>query len=441
MRQARGDTYRYNKQRSNALTPLNSGILKTTTMKDHFQSGVLIALLLTTHSLHAENWPAWRGTDGRAVSSDRNLPVKWSGSENILWKTPLPEAGNSTPIVWEERVFITQAFDGGKTRSLICFDRATGKKLWQHDIAYPHKETANRQNPFCSGSPTTDGKLVYASFGSAGIVACDFSGKSVWSRNLGELAHIFGPATTPVLYKHLLIIHRGPGEPTHIVALDKWTGETVWNTSEVGKNHKLYGSWSTPVIYRVDDRDEFALSMPGQLKGYDPLTGKELWRCDGLGPSNYPDTAIGEGVLLGVSGFNKSMMAVRMGGRGDITETHRLWHVPVTQQRVGSGIVHQGYLYVANATGIAECIGVKTGKVIWKERLGGKLWGSLLLADGKFYVNNLAGDTFILAASPQFKLLATNRLEESLYAALAASDGQLFIRTYKHLYCVGKRRP
>jgi outer membrane protein assembly factor BamB len=283
--------------------------------------------------------------------------------------------------------------------------------------------------------------LVYASFGSAGIVACDFSGKKVWSRDLGKLAHIFGPATTPVLYKNLLITHRGPGDPTHIIALNKLTGETMWDTPEVGNNDKLYGSWSTPVFYRVGDRDEFALSMPGQLKGYDPQTGKELWRCAGLGPSNYPDTAVGDGVLLGVSGFRKSMMAVRMGGSGDITKTHRLWHVPLTQQRIGSGIVYQDHLYVANATGIAECIEVKTGKVVWKERLGGNLWGSLFLANEKLYVSNLDGDTHVFAASPQFKLLATNKLEETLYAALAASDGQLFVRTYKHLYCIGKRQP
>ncbi len=140
-----------------------------------------------------------------------------------------------------------------------------------------------------------------------------FSGKVVWSRDLNKLEHIFGPATTPVLYHDLLIIHRGPGVPTHIVALNKRSGETVWDTPEAGKNDQLYGSWSTPVIFRAGDHDEFALSMPGELKGYDPLTGKELWRCEGLGPSNYPDTAIGPDVLIGVSGFRKSMLAVRMG--------------------------------------------------------------------------------------------------------------------------------
>lgn len=399
-----------------------------------------VTLCLLTGITGAENWPAWRGASGIGVSSEEHLPTRFSQSENVFWKAPLSEPGNSTPIVWDDRVFLTCPKDGGKIRSLMCFDRSDGQRLWEHDVAYPHQETAHRDNPFCSGSPTTDGNLVYASFDSAGVVACDYAGKVVWQRDLGKLTHVFGPASTPVLYKHLLIIHRGPGEPTHIIALDKRTGKTVWDTPEKGINDKLYGSWSTPVIYRTGDHDEFALSLPGTLKGYDPLTGKELWKCDGLGPSNYPDTAVGEGVLIGVSGFQKSMLAVRMGGRGDITGDQRLWHVERTQQRIGSAVVRDGYLYVSNAPGIAECIEIQTGKTVWKERLGGNLWGSMLLAGDRLYVSNTQGEIFILAASPQYRLIAKNAMQEHIKASLAPSDSQLFVRTYEHLYCLGQRR-
>lgn len=402
-------------------------------------TGALVCCCLA-QSAAAANWPAWRGPQGNGVCHESQLPTRFGPTENVTWKAPLPQAGNSTPIVWDDRVFVTCPIDGGKIRSLMCFDRRSGKELWRHEVAYPHTETIHSDNTFCAGSPTTDGKLVYASFDSAGVVACDFSGKVVWSRDLSQLAHIFGPAATPVLYKNLLIIHRGPGEPTHIIALDKLTGETVWDTPEAGKNHQLYGSWSTPVIYRAGDHDEFALSMPGELKGYDALTGKELWRCDGLGPSNYPDTAIGDDVLIGVSGFSKSMMAVRMGGRGDITTTHRLWHVAATPQRIGSGVVLDGHLYVSNAIGIAECIEVATGKTVWKERIDGDLWGSILLAGDRLYVGNTQGKIFILAASPTFQRIAENDMGEPMKAALAPSDGQLFIRTYENLYCVGQRQ-
>ena len=401
--------------------------------------GLLVLMGMVT-SVHGDNWPAWRGPKGDGISLEANLPTHFDADKNVLWKTSLPGPGNSTPIVWGGRVFVTCATENGKVRSLLCLDRQTGRVRWQHRAVYPQEETAHRDNPYCSGSPTTDGSLVYASFDSAGVVACDFSGKVVWKRDLGQLKHVFGPSSTPVLYKDLLIVHRGPGDPTHIVALDKRTGETVWNTPETGIDDKLYGSWSTPVIYQVDGRDEFALSMPGELKGYDPRTGKELWKCAGLGPSNYPDTAVGAGVLIGVSGFQKSMMAIRMGGRGVIAEKDRLWHVEKTQQRIGSGVVKSGYLYLSNAPGIAECVEVATGKTVWKERLGGNLWGSVLCAGERLYVANTEGKIFVMSAAPEFRLIATNDLAEHIKAAIAPSDGQLFVRTYEHLYCVGRRR-
>ena len=405
---------------------------------------VLSVLLLGfcfIRSAPADNWPAWRGASGTGIAHELSLPTEFSSTDNVTWKVPLPDPGNSTPIVWQDHVFVTCSIDAGKTRSLMCFNRRTGTLRWQYDVACPFEETGHQHNPFCSGSPVSDGHLVYASFGSAGVVACDFSGALVWHRDLGRLAHVFGLATTPVLYNHLLLIHRGPGEPTHIVALDKNTGQTVWNTTETGKNHRLYGSWSTPVIYRAGDHDEFVLSMPGQMKGYDPLNGKELWRCDGLGPSNYPDTAVSDGVLIGISGFRKSMMAVRVGGLGDITATHRLWHVEKTQQRIGSGVVQDGYLYVSNEPGICECILVKTGETVRKVRLSGNLWGSMLLAGEHLYVSNIQGDVFVLTASPDMEVISRNAMKEQIKAAIAASDGQLFIRTWENLYCVGQRQP
>ncbi|MFN0056089.1 MAG: PQQ-binding-like beta-propeller repeat protein [Planctomycetales bacterium] len=399
-----------------------------------------LVICAVSHRAPAADWPAWRGPHGDGICTEADLPLHFDSTDGVVWKAALPQAANSTPVVWDDRVFVTSPRDQGKVRSLICFDRASGTPLWQHDVPFAEVETYHRDNTLCAGSPTTDGRLVYASFDSAGVVACDFSGKVVWSRDLGKLAHVFGPATTPVLYQDLLIVHRGPGEPTHIVALNKQTGETVWDTPEVGKNHQLYGSWSTPMFYRAGDHDEFALAMPGELKGYDPLTGKELWRCEGLGPSNYPDVAVAPEVLIGVSGFQKSMMAVRKGGRGDVTATHRLWHVADTQQRIGSGVVRAGHLYVANAPGIAECIDITSGKSVWKERLGGDLWGSMLLAGDRLYVGNNQGKIFVLAAATTFEKLAENDMGESMKAALAPSDGQLFVRTYQNLYCIGERR-
>ncbi len=388
----------------------------------------------------AANWPAWRGPNGDGVSVERELPTQWSSTKNVTWKTPLPGEGNSVPIVWDDRIFVTCPIDGGKIRSLLCFDRNSGRKLWDVKIPYPAKETTHGDNPFCSGSATTDGRLVYASFGSAGVIACDFDGCIVWHRQLGKLTHVFGQATTPVLYNDLVIVHRGPGDPTHIVALDHKTGSTVWDRPERGKNDNLFGSWSTPVIVRVGNHDELIVSLPEEIKGFDPRTGTQLWRCGGLGTEVYTMPTVGKNLVVGISGHRGPAMGVRLGGKGDVTETHRLWLTPRNQQRVGCGIVHNGYLFVSNATGIAECIDAQTGKLLWRERLGGTLWGSMLLAGEKLYVGNQQGEIFVLDAAPQFRLIAKNVLGEHVKAAPAPSDGQIFIRTYQNLYCIGRRQ-
>ncbi len=242
-----------------------------------------------------------------------------------------------------------------------------------------------------------------------------------------------------MLYKNLVIVHRGPGEPTHIVALDKTTGKVVWKTDQRAKNHNLYGSWSTPLIHRVGDHDELIVSMPEEIKGFDPNSGKELWRCAGLGTEVYTMPTLGDNLIVGISGHNGPAMAVRPGGTGDVTESHRLWVTPRNAQRVGSGVIHNGYLYVSNATGIVECIEAKTGKLVWKERVGGTLWGSMLLANNNLYVSNQQGEIFVFDSGPKFHLIAKNDMQEHMKAALSPSDGQLFIRTHKTLYCIGQR--
>ena len=395
--------------------------------------------------LLAENWPAWRGADGSGVSREKNLPLTWSAAKNVRWKVPLPEGCNSTPIVWGHRVFITQGLNGGKRRAVIAFHRDTGKKLWQRELPCAVKETTHRQNPPCSASPITDGQAVYAHLGSSGVVAFDLAGKQLWHRDLGPVLHRWGNGGSPVLYKNLLIIFHGPGTPSKLMALDKRTGKTVWTSQETPINSPIFGSWSTPVILK-GKRDELVFPLPGAkikgngwFKGYDPATGKALWQCDGLGTEIYamPVVAPGGGFVVGISGHNGPTMAVRPGGKGNVTATHLLWRTQQKNpQRVGSGIIAAGRLYLANANGTLDCLNAMTGELHWKERLGGNLWGSMLLAEGRLYLSSFDGNTFVVRAGEKFELLAENKLAEPLYAAPAASQGALFLRTYKHLYCI-----
>ncbi len=400
---------------------------------------------------HAADWPAWRGPNNNGITPE-SAPLTWSRTDNVRWKVALPGPGNSTPIIWGDHVFLTQALDGGKRRALIAFQRGDGKKLWQHELPCSTIETTHKQNPPCSASPVTDGQAVYAHFASAGVVACDLQGKELWRRDLGPVLHRWGNGGSPILYKDLLIITHGPGEPTFLIALDKWTGKTVWQREELAINSPVFGSWGTPMIVKVNGRDEmvmpFASALPsktgspfgeGEFKGYNPATGKELWTCKGLGSEIYamPIVSAKHDLIVGISGHNGPLLAIKPGGQGDVTKTHTVWRqVEKNPQRIGCGVIHEGRLYLANAPGTVECLDAKTGNLIWKERVGDNLWGSLLVAKDRLYVSGYDGTTYVLAAGPKFELLARNELKEEMYAAPAVSNGELFLRTYEYLYCI-----
>ncbi|MBI2808925.1 MAG: PQQ-binding-like beta-propeller repeat protein [Planctomycetes bacterium] len=405
----------------------------------------LVALFLNCTLLHADNWPAWRGPSGDGVSTERKLPLNWSATQNVRWKVALPEPCNSTPIVWGRHIFVTQGLDGGKRRALIALDRADGKKLWQKELPCDFLETSHRDNPPCSASPVTDGEAVYAWFASAGVVAYDFKGKQLWHRDLGPIKSRWGNGSSPILYKDSLIVFHGPGAPkSFLTALDKRTGKTLWTSQETAIDSPIFGCWSTPILARVSGREELILPLPGDrikgdgyFKAYDPDTGKVLWTCEGLGNEIYamPTINAKRDLVVAISGHNGPLLAVKPGGAGVVAPAWR--QAGKNPQRVGSGVFHQGHFFLANATPpTIECLDAASGKTIFKERLEGNLWGSLLLADGRLYVSSLEGETFVLAAGPKFQLLARNKLGERLYAAPAVSNGEIFLRTHQNLYCI-----
>jgi outer membrane protein assembly factor BamB len=394
----------------------------------------------------AEDWPAWRGPEGDGRSTARDLLAKWDRTTNVRWKVPLPEEGNSSPIVWNNRVFLTQAINHGRRRAVLCFDRADGKLLWQKETPYEDKEETHATNPYCSASPVTDGERVIASLGSAGLVCYDFLGKQLWHKDVGALDHIWGNASSPILYEDLAILWCGPGRRQFLLAVDKSSGRTVWEHDEPGGNRgddpsKWRGSWSTPIVIKVVDHDELILGVPDKLKAFDPRTGKELWSCAGLGPLVYTSPVQADGIVVAMSGYHGPAMAVRAGGRGDVTATHRLWRqTDGIPQRIGSPVIVGEHVYMVNEPGTAQCFELKTGKELWgKERVGDNPWGSLVAADGKLYVTDHSGTTIVLAADPKFKVIAKNPLNEPVRASAAVSNGEIFIRTYKHLWCIGSK--
>ncbi|MFN0127170.1 MAG: PQQ-binding-like beta-propeller repeat protein [Verrucomicrobiales bacterium] len=419
---------------------------------------LLTSLLLAGAPASAENWPGWRGPAGTGVANEPNLPLHWGPKQNLLWRTALPERGNSTPIVWGERVFVTQAVAKERRRELLCFDRATGRLLWQQGATVETDEPTHETNPQGSSSPVTDGERVIAWFGSAGVFCYDFTGKELWRRDLGRPVHIWGWGSSPALHGNLCYLSFGPGEPSFLVALDKTSGKEVWRVAEPnadsgekkpGQEKALWvGSWSTPLVIKAGGREELILTWPKRVVAFEPATGRELWHCEGLNPLVYtsPLYEPSKEILVAMGGYSGMALAVKAGGAGNVTESRRLWHQEKTRQRIGSGVIHDGHIYILNDPGIAECFELETGKLIWEERLRGPSakgdnWSSMVLADGKLYAINQGGDAFVLKASPNFKMLAVNSLGEATIASMAASNGELFIRTHEALWCFREGKP
>lgn len=413
-----------------------------------------LALLFFASTAHGENWPNWRGPEGLGISGEARLPLHWSPSENVRWKAKLPERGNSTPIVWGRRIFLSQPLEQDNKRTLMCVDRADGKTLWQAGTVYAAAEPTHRTNPYCSASPVTDGQRVIAWFGSAGVFCYDFNGKQLWHRDLGVQEHEWGYAASPAIHGDLCFVNFGPGTNEFVVALDKHTGREVWRyeipqptPEQVKRDDGLRGSWSTPLVIRTGGREELILTLPEQVVALDPPTGKMLWTCDGLGSLVYTSPMWGNGILVALGGYHRACLAVKPGGSGDVTGDLRLWHQPKSGLLLGSGVIHQRHFYVSDMQGVAQCVDIATGKPVWRERLEASAgdnatWSSMILtADERLYVLNQAGDTFVLKASPQFELLATNPLGEMTNSSIVISDGQLFIRTHEHLWCIGPENP
>jgi len=576
------------------------------------------------------NWPSWRGPDGSGVSPEKNLPLKWSDKENVSWRVELPGPGNSSPIVWGERVFVSQFVAAEKRRTLMCFDRGSGKLRWQSGVTYTENEQTQESNPYCAGTPATDGERVYVCFGSPGVYAYDLDGKEAWHRDLGKLNHMFGTAVSPIVRGDLCILNFGPDDKARLVALNKKTGQTVWEAeppqpdeserqqemrgfggpggpggrggfgpgmilapqmltqgdksgdqkltkeefsaladawfdkldsqkagqlsqeqfierlSEIlppppgdagpgggrggrgggpgrfagpglftatdmdkdgsltrselkstfekwavewdsekvgalnedklreglnaalprpnfggpggpgggrgpgggGRGGNPGGSWSTPITVKADGHDELIVSYPFRLVALDPKTGRQLWFSKGLGGTIYATPLWGEGKLVAMSGGmgGGKAVAIKPGGSGDVTESQRVWQLDRVKSAFGSGVIHEGYYYTISDQGIAECSELASGKSLWQERLSGpgaqtSSWSSMLLADGKIYVPNKSGDVFVLRAAPKFEVIAANSVNEPTNASLAASDGELFLRTDKALWCLANSKP
>lgn len=409
-------------------------------------ASVSLALTPSTRGA-AGDWSRFRGADGQGQAGSQKPPAEWGPDRNVQWKIALPGPGGSSPAVHGERVFVTCYSGyavpgnppgelGALRRHLLCLNRTDGRLLWTRDIPAEQPEQDKvRDHGYASSTPFVDAERVYVFFGKSGVFAFDHDGKEEWRAKVGDGIHGWGSASSPVVHKDLLIVNAAV-ESESLVALEKATGRERWRAGGMKE------SWNTPILAPAPDgRQELVVAVLGKVLGFDPDSGQPLWSCaTGIGWYMVPSLVHDRDTVYCIGGRTGGSLAVRTGGRGDVTASHRRWTLN-KGSNVPSPLLHDGHLYWFHENlGIAYCAEAATGRVVYEERLpkAGPIYASPLLADGRIYAITRNGIGFVLAAQPRFELMARNELgDRSSFDASPAADGdRLLVRSDRFLYCI-----
>jgi outer membrane protein assembly factor BamB len=433
--------------------------------------------LLAAAPAPAESWPQWRGPSSRGVSSESGLPVTWSATENIAWKAALAGLGTSSPITWEDRVFVTSQVgdapvargdshprlarddrslavrehaiggerdaahqNAGVFLAVEAFRASNGERLWQYraEAAGPLPENHEKHN-LATPTPVSDGERVYAWFGNGQVFALDNAGKLVWTRHLGleygSFLNQWGHGSSPVLYNDLLILLVDHMPNAYLLALDKRTGKERWKVDRGGERV----SHSTPLVVPGPKGDEMIVNSSERIDAYDPSNGKLLWHAGGERQTPIPTPVFHDGLIYMTRGYrNSDYLAIRPGGRGDVSASHILWRGPGAGSYVPSLVHYQGLLYMTNEVGVVTCADAATGASVWRQRLGGVFFASPVAADNKIFMVSETGETFVLEAGREPRVLARNDMGERLIASPAIANGRLLLRSDRTLFAIGE---
>ena len=410
---------------------------------------LFVALIALPMSTRAENWPGFRGPTGQGISTEKGLPTEWSSTTNIAWKTEIPGEGWSSPVIYGDRVFVTTSVDAGVSCRVFCLKRQTGEVLWNREVIQQTPKRKEKRNSYATPTPVTDGKQVYVAFGDGTVAALSMKGDLVWTNRDFKYYSQHGLGVSPRLYRDLVIIPfdwssegedkkvgwQKPWDKSVILAFDKSTGKLRWR----GQRGLSRIGHVTPNILRENGQDQLVSGAGDVIQGFNPNTGERLWWARSQGEGVVPSVVLGDGLIFTASGFEQpTIRAVRTGGKGDVTQTHIAWEQTRNVPSVPSFVYVKPHLFTITDAGVVACLKADTGEVVWQERIGGTYAASPIYADGKIYFLSMEGESVIIEAKPEFKLLARNSIAEYCQASAAASQGQLFIRSEKHLYCIGK---
>jgi outer membrane protein assembly factor BamB len=387
-----------------------------------------------------ERWPEFRGPTGQGHSTERDVPLEWSESRNVLWKTPVQGRGWSSPVVERDRVWLTTAISGrgGTSLRAVAFDVETGREVLNVEVfQLRNSDLLNFKNSHASPTPIVEGDRVYVHFGAAGTAALTTSGDIVWKTRLSYQSQ-HGNGGSPVLYKDLLIVSCDGSDEAYVIALDKASGKTRWKRA---RRYPFDQAYSTPLVIRVGDRDQVVSVGAYRAAAYDPATGAEIWRVsydDGF--SNVPRPIYGHGLVYIATGFQQpSLLAVRADGKGDVTRTHVAWRISRGAPYTPSPLLAGNELYVVNDLGIVSCLDAVTGTLHWQQRIGGNHSASPVFAAGRIYFLSEEGIATVIAPGKTFQRLATNQLDGVAFASIAVVNRSILLRTASHLYRLGVR--
>lgn len=416
-------------------------------MRVTFHLLVALLCLTTFESRAAENWTRFRGPNGQGISSEKGLPIEWSNEKNVAWKTAIPGTGWSSPIVYDDRVFLTTATEGGESCRVICVDRKTGDISWNVQVHRQAPGTKRKKNSYATPTPVTDGRRVYVVFHDGAIVAVDFHGNQVWKYTDVNFYSLHGLGASPLLAGDQLVMPfdgsshdeekvgwKVPWKEAFLLSLDTATGDVRWK----GVRGESRVGHVTPIL--IENGKQIVSAAGDRVQGFDSKTGERIWSIYSQGEGVTPSPVVGDGLIFTSSGFEApTIRAIHPGGKGDITETHIAWEQKKGVPALVSFLYIRPYLYSVTRDNILYCLEASTGDIVWRRRLQGAFSASPVLVDGKMHFTSEEGVTLVLEPGPKYNEVARNELNETCLASMAVSHGHFYIRTAEYLYSIGPK--